>query len=223
MPRYLTILRKKSFLFHIQLIPIILSTGSFTQAVAEDKALDTQSQSSHKKIQPTLELKNGYFFFTDSKMRKIYDSGGWDVQLSGSYPVLEWLEIYSSVEFLEKHGRSEFHKQETSIWEVPLSLGLKPTFAICPSVQYYFTLGLRYCFVHQHNDSSFVDKNISQNGIGGFVNTGFNFILWRHFLIDLFGEYSYVKMRFHTNTRHSHGKSMQVGGCVVGVGLGYAF
>ena len=49
-----------------------------------------------------LELKGGYFFFTDSKMRKVYDKGGVDLQLSGSYPIWKWIQIYGSVEYLAR-------------------------------------------------------------------------------------------------------------------------
>jgi hypothetical protein len=34
-----------------------------------------------------VEAKVGYFFFSDPKMRKIYSSGGIDLQLSGSFTV----------------------------------------------------------------------------------------------------------------------------------------
>jgi len=181
------------------------------------------SQSTQIKVQPTLEVKNGYFFFTDSKMRKVYDQGGWDLQLSGSYPIWRWLQVYGSVEYLQRHGKSLKGHQKTSIWEVPLSLGLKSVITIRSEVQYYITLGPRYVFVHQHNDSSYVDKNVSNSGIGGFVNTGFNFILRRHFLIDVFGEYSFAKIRFHPDKKQVQGRSVQVDGLTFGLGLGYAF
>ena len=173
--------------------------------------------------QPVLEVKVGYFFFSDSKMRKVFNEGGLDVQLCGSYPIYRWLHIYGSVEYLERHGRSLHGRQKASIWEVPLSLGLKPVIKIYPKVRYYFTLGPRYFFVHAHNKSSFVDRKINQNGLGGFVNTGFNFLPLPHLLIDVFGEYSYKRMDFHHSKSHVHGRTIQVGGFALGLGLGYAF
>jgi len=123
----------------------------------------------------TLDTKVGYFFFSDAKMCKIYDQGGLDMQVSGSYPLWRWLQIYGSVEYLERHGRSLNDHQKTKIWEVPLSLGLKAVIPICQQLQYYLTLGPRYFFVHAHNNSSFVDRNMSQNGLGGFANMGFTY------------------------------------------------
>lgn len=178
----------------------------------------------HKpKLQSQLEVKVGYFFFTNSKMRKVYDSGGWDLQLSGSFPVWKWLELYASVEYLEKHGRTLGLHQKTSLWEVPLSLGLKPVVKIADWAQYYAALGPRYIFVHVHNHSSSLDRTLDQNGVGGFVNTGFNFFPTRHFVVDIFGEYSYARMHFHASNKNLQGETAQVGGLLFGVGLGYVF
>lgn len=174
-------------------------------------------------IPPTIELKNGYFFFGSHEMREIYNDGGWDIQLTGTYPIWQWLQVYGSVEYLGRRGKSENMGQRTSIWVVPLSLGLQGVVTICPQVQYYVTLGPRYFFVHQNNHSSFVDRDISNNGCGGFANTGFHFIFWRHFLIDAFGEYSYKRMHFHPRKTNVVGSTVQVGGYTFGLGLGYAF
>jgi hypothetical protein len=197
-----------------------------TQGVWSDQSNSPdleESSSSHSKVQPVLEVKGGYFFFSDAKMRKIYNKGGLDLQISGSYPIWRWLQIYGSVEYLERHGRSLHGHQKTSIWEIPVSLGLKPVITICPKVQYYFTLGPRYFFVHQHNDSSYVNRNIGRSGIGGFVNTGFAFFPLHHLLVDVFGEYSYERVHVHSSKTNVYGRNIQVGGFSFGVGLGYAF
>jgi len=172
---------------------------------------------------PLVELKSGYFFFSDAKMRKVYNSGGFDAQLSVSYPVLEWLHVYGSVEYLQKHGKLLSSHRKTEIWEIPISLGLKPVFSISSQIYYYFTLGPRYFFAHQHNHSPYLDKNKSNNAFGGFVNTGFCFFPIDHFSIDLFGEYSYSQWRFHGDKTNVYGKNGQLGGFTFGLGLGYGF
>lgn len=85
--------------------------------------LPKTSPPSSSKAGPVLEVKGGYFFFSDAKMRKIYDRGGLDLQLSGSYPLRRWVQIYGSVEYLERHGKSLEGDQKARIWEIPLSLG----------------------------------------------------------------------------------------------------
>lgn len=172
---------------------------------------------------PFIEAKFGYFFFADSLMREVYDKGGVDLQLSGRYPIYKWLEVYGSFEYAQRSGHSLGAHEYTSIWLIPLSLGLQGVAAITSWAEYYVTLGPRYVFLHQHNDSAFVDTVMNKNGIGGFVNTGFLFFPLENFVIDFFGEYSYVKMHFHPDHTNVFGRSIQVGGFAFGAGLGYAF
>jgi opacity protein-like surface antigen len=178
--------------------------------------------------QPFLEIKTGYFFFANSKMRKIYDKGGLDIQLSASYPLWNptgrWtLNAYSAVEYVYRSGRSLNGGQQTALWLVPLNIGLKPVYAINAQMHYYFAIGPRYFYIHQHNHSSYIYKNKSRNGLGLFVNMGFNYLLSDHVVIDIFGEYSYAKMHFHSGQPHVYTRSIQVGGFTIGGGLGYKF
>jgi len=207
----------------------ILLTTCLMQAFGDDQSSSLHAEPSNSssskvnKVQPMLEIKSGYFFFSDAKMRKVYDEGGLDVQISGSYPIWRWLQIYGSVEYLTRHGRSLGGHQKARIWEVPLSLGLKPVITISPKVQYYLTLGPRYFFIHAHHNSPYVDREINPHGLGGFVNTGFNFFPFHHLFVDIFGEYSYKRVHFHPSKHHVHGRGIQVGGFAFGAGLGYAF
>ncbi len=192
-------------------------------AVGECRTAEAAPCLASGKIKPLIELKAGYFFFADGDMRKVYNHGGFDLQLSGSYPIWKWLQIYGSFEYLQANGKSLVFQQKTSIWEIPLSLGLKSVARINRWASYYFTLGPRYFFVHVHNDSSYVDKNLNQNGLGGFVGTGFTFSSCGRYLVDIFGEYSYIKMDFHPEQGNVVGRTTQLGGFVFGAGVGYQF
>jgi outer membrane protein W len=178
--------------------------------------------------QPVFEVKTGYFFFSNSKMRRVYDQGGWDVQLSSSFPVGApskrlSLHAYAALEYMNYAGRSLEENQKTTLWEIPVTLGLKSVILLGSQRHYYFTLGPRYFYIHQHNQSLSVDREKSRNGLGFFANTGFNFKLGRHFFIDIFGEYSYAKIRFHTHKCNVYTRKIQVGGFTVGGGIGYTF
>ncbi len=175
-----------------------------------------------------IEVKTGYFFFSDSKMRKVYDSGGLDVQLCGSYPLCNptcsWtLNAYGAVEYFQRSGKSIHGHQRTELWSVPVNIGIKPVYAINDNMQYYFAIGPRYFYIHQHNHSSFIYKNKSRNGVGFFVNTGINYLLCDHFVIDIFGEYSYAKTHFHGNKSRVYTRNIQIGGISFGGGIGYEF
>lgn len=177
--------------------------------------------------QPLVEIKTGYFIFSDSKMRKIYDRGGLDLQLCTSYPLWylggQWiLNAYGAIEYFHKSGTSINGHQHTSLWSIPVNIGLKPVYAINDHMQFYFAIGPRYLFIHQHNRSSYVYKNQSRNSLGLFINTGFNYILWNRIVIDLFGEYSYAKMHFHGKS-NVYTRNIQIGGITFGGGLGYGF
>lgn len=175
-----------------------------------------------------VELKVGYFFFSDSKMQKVYDRGGFDVQLATSYPLCDldcnWsLEAYGAIEYFQRSGRSLNGHQSTSVWSIPVNIGLKPVYTISDTLQCYFAIGPRYFYIRQHNSSSFVYSNKSKNGLGGFFNTGIQYIPCNNFVIDLFGEYSYAKVRFHTHKTNVYTRNIQVGGFTFGGGLGYLF
>lgn len=186
--------------------------------------LGLTSLSHADQVPPLVEVKAGYFFFSDSCMRNVYRDGGFEIQASGSYPLWCWLSIYGSIGYLKVHGKSLHGCECTSLWQVPFDIGLKPIFALGDHVQYYFSFGPRYFHLHQHNNSTFVNKNKERGGLGFFVNTGFNFIPCEHFFIGLFGEYAYEKKSFCSSMPNVFGrKHVQVGGFTFGASLGYAF
>lgn len=210
---------------------LLLGTEGYSQNLSpESKASTPPKESSPSptlKSKPIIETKVGYFFFSSSQMRQVYD-GGWDVQFSSSIPVWDpfskfSLNIYGSVEFLRCDGHSTEEHYKTYVWELPVNFGLKPVFLLSEHVQYYFAMGPRYFFIHQNNSSSYVDKNKSRNGIGFFVNTGFNFIPIKHLVIGLFSEYSFAKTHFHTSASNVYTKDIQVGGWTFGGSFGYMF
>lgn len=170
-----------------------------------------------------IEIAAGYFFFSDPKMRKIYKKGGFDLQMRGSYPVWRWLQIYSSIEYLKVNGKSLGAYQKTRLEKIPVSLGLKAVANLSSKIQYYFTLGPRYFFVNQHNYSSYVNRNVNRNDIGGFANTGFTFSFYHGLTWDVFGEYSYEQTHFHSSQTNVYDRSIQIGGFTFGSGLGYLF
>lgn len=177
---------------------------------------------------PLFEVKAGYFFFSDSKMRKVYDKGGIDVQLCTAYPFLNlingWtVSAYGALEYFHLSGRSLNGDQKTSLWAVPINIGLKSHYEISPHCEYYLAAGPRYLHLHQHNHSNYVYKNRSKNALGFFVNTGFYYSLNDCWVLDIFGEYSYAKMHFHGGRSNVYTRNIQVGGFTFGGGLGYRF
>ena len=176
-----------------------------------------------KQTRPLLETKTSYFFFASSDATKVYPNGGFQVQLSGCYPIWRGLQVYGSTGFSKAWGHSRSFHQNTSLWQLSLDLGLKPIFTIAHYAQYYFSIGPRYFYAHQHNHSSYVNKIIVKNGAGLFVNTGFNFYPMPHLIIDIFGEYTYEPAHFSPSRVNVYGGSTQLSFFSFGGGIGYAF
>jgi hypothetical protein len=178
-----------------------------------------------------LELKVGYFYFLDDRLNRVYDGGGFDTQLSYTHPFSNYLNVYASVEYLVATGKSLGARERTVIQEVPLSLGIQPFYYINPCLKAYFTAGPRYFFVFQRNYSAFVDHHVYQDGIGFFLNLGFMYQFYENFYVDLFGEYSYGKLRFHAKhddpirdiNKFETGHCVDVGGITGGIGFGVSF
>jgi hypothetical protein len=200
----------------------------FLPLLAASSTLLAAQGSCSELTRPLLEAKAGYFFFSNSEMRKVYDRGGLDLQLSVSYPLWNlasgWtLNAYGAVEYLHCSGRSINDHQKTALWSIPVNIGLKPIYAINANTQYYFAIGPRYFYLHQHNDSSYVYRDKAKNGLGFFVNTGFHWVLCEHFVFDVFGEYSYAKTHFRGGDPLVYTRNIQVGGFTFGGGIGYKF
>ena len=172
---------------------------------------------------PIIEVKAGYLIFASQKMRDVYHCGGPEIQLTGAYPIKENLEIYGNIGFLQAWGKSLHLHERTIFWRIPVDLGLRPVFNLTSFMQWYAALGPRYFYAHQHNISSFVNRKIGKSGIGAFANTGFSFFPSSHFLIDIFGEYSYEPLHFSSSKTNVSTRTLQVGGFYFGVGFGYAF
>lgn len=186
----------------------------------QDKIVKTLKK---KRDHLLVEAKIGYFFFSDPKLRRIYDQGGLDFQLSGSLTLWRWLQFYTSLEYFQKQGRSLHLHERVRVWSLPVSWGLKGIVFMSAASQYYLAIGPKYFYFHIHDNSSYAGKVLNQSTVGGFVSTGFNFFPMKHLSIDLFGEYSYAKIHCHPHKKHIYGETAQTGGFTFGAGLGYIF
>jgi hypothetical protein len=175
-------------------------------------------------FKPWLEIKPSYFFFATSPMRKIYNHGGFEVQGSVSVPVLKYLDLYGSVGYRKASGHALNGGAKTTLSVIPVDFGLKPIFKFCDRFYYFFAIGPRYFHFNQRNDSPYVDCKVSGNGVGLFLNTGFNVLLADHFSLGIFGEYSYEQKKICPKKPNVFSSACaQLSGCAFGVSVGYAF
>ena len=157
-------------------------------------------------------------------MRKIYHHGGFQIQASGSYPIWQCLAFYASVGNIHTRGKSLEGENTTSIWQLSFDMGLKALFQLGEQGCYYVGFGPRYFYVHQHNSSAYVDKDLHSDGIGLFANVGYDYLLADRLFIGVVGEYAYQKTKFVSQLPNVYGPDhTQVGGFSIGGSLGYAF
>lgn len=175
-------------------------------------------------LAPWLEIKPSYFLFTSAPMKDIYHKGGFQVQASTSIRVNYHLDLYGSIGYRESWGHALNTYEQTSLTIVPIDIGLKPIFNWGERGYYFFAIGPRFFYLQQKNQSPYVDSKIKAGSVGLFVNTGINFLLRNHFLLGIFGEYSYEKKTIYPNMLNVFsGGPTQVGGFAIGLNLGYAF
>lgn len=170
-----------------------------------------------------LEIKGGYFYFYDAPMKKVFKNSGASIQLSGSFPLITNLDLYSSIGFQAKSGFSLGSNEKTNFWQIPFDFGIKPVVAIAESFWLYFAVGPRVFYMHQHNQSPLVQKNIQRCGVGAFVNGGFKTFLTSRIFLDGFFEYSYQKTHLNYLNLFNSGQKVQLGSWVFGGGIGYKF
>lgn len=172
---------------------------------------------------PWFELKPGYFFFSNHTLRQIYH-GGFEIQGSGTYPLSEKIALYGSLGYVRVKGKSLQGNQKTSISQIPLDVGLRAIANVTERVKGYLSIGPRYFYFHQRNDSTYVNPNIRQSGVGFFINGGLNIINNDWFLLGVFGEYAFEQTSFESTITNVYGKqNLHVGGFTFGVSVGCVF
>ncbi len=169
-----------------------------------------------------VEAKFSYFYFSSEELRKVYDQGGINYEVATCIPVWRGFHLWGAVDYFYKEGRSLEGDEKTNIRIIPLTLGLKYIYHT-NKFGFYGGVGPRYFFVRTKNDSDFVDSKTSVSGLGGVAEAGVLYSLSKHWLLDLFGSYSFKRLHPHTSHSTVQTHAEQVGGWNIGGGLGYKF
>lgn len=157
-------------------------------------------------------------------MNKVYNHGGFEESLSGSFPLWRWFNFYTSIGIAYLKGKSLNNCEKSSLLQVPFDLGAKLVFPLSKKFDYYLSFGGRYSYIHQQNSSFFVDKHVRHHCGGLFVNSGLNIFATRHWLIGIFGEYAYAETSITTHKRNVFPVcGLRFDNAAVGVSIGYAF
>ncbi len=169
-----------------------------------------------------LEAQAAYYHPTNHEFREIYSGSGiYGLELS----VQSWRGLYPWVSgsVFSKTGHSIGLENRTNITFVPIGIGLKYLWKV-HFVDLYLGAGVLPTYLHIHDHSAYVVKKRSKWGCGGIAKVGAIFNLPKSFFIDVFTDYSYIKISNH-DSRHGtvHPHSANLSGFSFGGGVGYRF
>ncbi|MBX7066971.1 MAG: hypothetical protein K1X28_07055 [Parachlamydiales bacterium] len=174
------------------------------------------------------EAKAAYFYPTNHVFRQIY-SGGGIYGLELTWDLWRCLYGWSSASFFTKKGKaigssaavSDF---PTKIYFVPLAAGVKYVANVACWADIYAGIGIETTFLHIKDrvlDETFI---VRKWGLGGIAKVGAYFRLYESLLLDIFADYSYMKIPYH----NTHGgttvpHNADISGFSFGGGIGYKF
>ena len=95
------------------------------------------------------------------------------------------------------------------------ALGASTSFTRTSACNFISGLGINGAFVHVHNHSHYVKRNVRKEGVGGVVKMGLYFEPRDDLFFELFSDYLYQRIHFK--------KNVQIGGVKIGGGIGFSF
>lgn len=170
-------------------------------------------------VEGALEVRGGYFHFSNSTAREIYGKGTSDVELEGIFLVNRYFNPWVNANYIWKKGETEALSSKTDLKMGMFGFGTKFFFPYRNIKQFYLGVGPCCAYLQINDHSSFVPGKTVRWGGGVVGKSGLLFSNRRLFL-DLFFDYYYLPIR----TRPSASKnSIDLGGFRVGGGLGSIF
>ena len=169
------------------------------------------------------EVKAAYYYPLDSHFRNIYsETGLYSIETS----VQTWDQLYSfaSLGYLYTSGRSKGNGggDRTTFEMIPIGLGLKYLFET-KYINPYLGLGMVVAYTDIDNHSKYVKRNQSKWGVGGLIKSGFLTYLNSQWFLDLFLDYTYLKIDFNDHPNNVVNHKADISGLSIGGGIGYKF
>jgi hypothetical protein len=170
-----------------------------------------------------IEGKGNAFITTNDTFNAIYGraTGGGGFEVTGGH----WKNIYGfmSVDAFHNSGNTQCFCTPTKVTFVEIGFGLK-YFVPFRVGDFYIGLGALPVWLQTKDCSPYVIQKQSNWGVGGIAKLGVYFDLPRSFVIDLFANYSFAKVKgeccpsIGTVPNVAH-----LNGMIFGAGIGYRF
>lgn len=192
----------------------------------------------------TLEVRGAYYYVPSKPLKHVYTSDWIDYQVETAKRVHNFVEVWGGVSWASKQGHtsrtygyySDLFRDQTKIFVLPVSLGLKLIYPILPCVDVYVGGGVCYSFLKIKNfckehysylglSHSPFRKAIYKNEVGGIFKIGFQFAMSDSTFLDFFADY--YTQRFHlshkTDRRDVFSRNVDCSGFKFGAGFGVYF
>ncbi|MGD2169863.1 MAG: hypothetical protein PVI40_06450 [Chlamydiota bacterium] len=168
-----------------------------------------------------IDIKPGYFYPTSSRLRQIYETGGFNGQLELGFFPINWLAIWMQGGAYWRDGLAVNSDVETHIIIATGTLGLKGVYEFNRYISAYLGAGARYFYLHIRNNSDFVQRKVIKNKIGGGFTAGFWIFPKPGYplFFDVFVDYGTRKVDFSGVNRNN----LKLDGTTAGIGLGCQF
>lgn len=173
-----------------------------------------------------IEVKPGYYYFTDSSMREFFNKGGFTIRGETGYRFWKPFTVWLDAGYFEKKGHALGRDDHTKIMLGTFTIGLKTIFDLADWLSFYAGAGPRLFLLKMHNETPFIRSIDNEINFGGGFQGGFWLYpipCYRPFFLDLFVDYSWKKMRIHECELSSANFDLDVSGISAGVGLGIKF
>jgi len=175
-------------------------------------------------LQSYLEIKPGYFLFSDNTLKKIFHHGGATAQLEGGIIFYNNYAASLNFQYFSKSRTALNSIYTTTVYIPTFSLFIKYFFTIKDNIRPYIGIGPRLFLFYNKNQSPYVPhKNVKTSlGIATTIGT-FLYVKNSKFIIDPFLDYGYARSSKGKKGNTSKQYHIKLGGLTVGLGLGYKF
>lgn len=158
-----------------------------------------------------IDLRMSYFHPSDQAFRDIYGGGlkwGGEASISLGKGWAAWLEAGR----FAKEGHLTLTGEETRIQIVPLGIGIRYSLRLQDRTNLHAGGGVQYFMFDEDN----LIGEVRENKLGFLARMGIETRITRNAWINVFGEYSYCRMK-------PAEFKFDIGGPAAGIGLGYEF
>ncbi len=161
-----------------------------------------------------VEFRAAAFFHSSKRFREVYGNVGPCYEIEAATHIYRSFEGWGNIDWFHKHKtQDEVTKSTVNILNV--SFGAK--YVYIPSERWHCYLGIGPSIggIFLKNRSDGYKDNVSKFIIGGVVKIGADYIFPCGVFFDIFVDYLYQPVHFHT--------TVDIGGLKPGLGLGYKF